>query len=103
MEGVVRVMDVPMPNNNDNPPYQLFNIGNNNPVQLTEFIDILVDALGNKNEVKRELKPMQPGDVKCTYADIDKLNSCVGYKPSTPLRDGLREFAKWFKEYRHSS
>ena len=100
VEGIVRVMNVPQAGDGSHPPYQLFNIGNNEPVQLGEFIDTLIDALGIKSKTKRNMKPMQPGDVKRTYADIDRLNQIVDYRPTTSLKDGLREFARWYMKYR---
>ena len=108
IEGVVRVMDrIPAPDskwNGDNPdpstsfaPYRIYNIGNNNPVELMQFIKTLENALGMKAE-KRFL-PMQPGDVPATFADIDDLIRDVGFKPSTPIETGIREFVAWYKEW----
>lgn len=100
VEGIVRIMNAPQSGDDLQPPYQLFNIGNNDPVQLTEFIDTLIDALGSNNKVVKNLQPMQPGDVKRTYADIDRLNQKVDYRPTTHLKDGLREFARWYNDYK---
>lgn len=108
IEGVVRVIGrTPEPDthwNGDQPdpsssyaPYRLYNIGNNNPVELLTFIRTLEDCLGKKAEMK--MLPMQPGDVAATYADIDDLVRDVGFKPSTSLETGLRIFTDWYREY----
>jgi len=76
---------------------EIYNIGNNNPEQLMDMISQLEDALGQKAEIN--MQPMQPGDVYETYADIDTLQKAVGFKPSTPLKDGLQKFASWYQEY----
>ncbi len=78
-------------------PYRLYNIGNNNPVELLRFIEIIEDCLGKK-AVKNFL-PMQPGDVPATYADVDDLMRDAGFKPSVPLEEGLRKFVEWYKSY----
>jgi UDP-glucuronate 4-epimerase len=78
-------------------PYRLYNIGNNNPVELLRFIEIIEDCLGRK-AVKNFL-PMQPGDVPATYADVDDLMRDVGFKPSTPLEEGLKRFVEWYRGY----
>ena len=103
VEGVVRVIDAP-PTRSSNmsktdAPYQLFNIGNNSPVELLEMIRLLEVELGR--EAKKELLPMQPGDVPATYADIDALERAVGFKPSTPLAVGIARFVEWYREYHH--
>ena len=90
VEGTVRVLDRPA-------PYAIYNIGNHSPVALTEYIATLERALGKKAKLK--LMPMQPGDVKATYADTRALNKAVGFAPSTPLAAGLQRFAGWFREY----
>jgi len=108
VEGVIRVMDrVPEPDpgwSGDDPdpaasyaPYRLYNIGNNNPVELMHFIEVLENCLGKKAE--KNLMPMQPGDVPATYADIDDLTRDVGFKPSTSLQEGLGRFVEWYREY----
>ena len=89
------------------PPYAVYNIGNQNPENLLDFVDILQQELINagvlpKNydfEAHKKLVPMQPGDVPITYADTTPLEKDFGFKPSTPLRTGLRNFAKWYKEF----
>jgi UDP-glucuronate 4-epimerase len=78
-------------------PYRIYNIGNNNPVKLTDFIHVLEDRLGKKAHIN--FMPMQPGDVKSTYADISDLSRDTGYAPSTSIEEGLSRFVKWFKEY----
>jgi UDP-glucuronate 4-epimerase len=89
-EGTLRVLDKPS-------RYAVFNIGNHTPVKLTDYIALLERALGRKAQV--ELKPMQPGDVKATYADTAALARHVGFAPATPLEVGLQRFAAWFKQY----
>ncbi|MBR9982256.1 MAG: NAD-dependent epimerase [Desulfatitalea sp.] len=108
VEGVVRVMDqVPVPNpqwSGDSPdpgtsytPYKIYNIGNNNPVQLTDFITAIENALGKP--AQKQYLPLQPGDVPATYADIDSLTAAVGFKPQTPLAQGIARFIEWYKTY----
>jgi UDP-glucuronate 4-epimerase len=90
VEGTLRVLDRPS-------PYAIFNIGNHEPVSLLDYIAELERALGKKATL--ELKPMQPGDVKATYADTRALQQATGFVPSTQLSDGLRRFAEWFRNY----
>ena len=108
IEGVVRVMDrIPAPDagwSGESPdaaasyaPYRIYNIGNNNPVELLRFIGVLEDSIGKKAE--KNLLPMQPGDVPATYADVDDLMKDVGFRPSTPLEEGLRRFVEWYRGY----
>ena len=99
IESVVRVMDrVPQPDSvTSHAPYKLYNIGHNSPVELTRFIEILEDCLGKK--AKKNLLPMQPGDVPETYADLDDLIRDVGFKPSTPIEEGIKQFVKWYRAY----
>ncbi len=78
-------------------PYRLYNIGNNNPVRLMHFIEVLEDALGRKATIN--FLPMQPGDVKTTYADIDDLVRDAGYAPATTVERGIDEFVRWYREY----
>ena len=109
-EGVVRVMDkTATPNTawdgatpdpgTSSAPYRLFNIGNNNPVMLTDFIGAIEKALGKTAE--RELLPMQPGDVAATYANIDDLVEAVDYRPQTPVQVGIDNFVAWYLEHMH--
>lgn len=108
IEGIVRVMDqIPAPNpqwSGNNPdsatsyaPYRLYNIGNNNPIELLRFIEILEDCLGRK--AKKNFLPMQPGDVPSTSADVDDLTKNVGFKPTTTLETGIKEFVYWYRNY----
>ncbi len=78
-------------------PYRIYNIGNNNSVSLTRFIDVLEDALGKKAE--RVLLPMQAGDVAATYADISDLAQAVGFAPATPIEVGIPHFVSWYRDY----
>ena len=110
VEGVVRVMQGEKKNGEDGlpiPPYAVYNIGNNQPENLLDFVQILSEELVRAGvlpedydfEAHKELVPMQPGDVPITYADTDALERDYGFKPSTPLREGLRRFAEWYKEF----
>lgn len=112
VEGVVRVMQkAPDKSIGEDglpiPPYALYNIGNNQPENLLDFVDILQQELIRAGvlprdydfETHKELVPMQPGDVPVTYADTSALERDFGFKPSTSLRDGLRKFAEWYKEF----
>ena len=112
VEGVVRVMQgAPDKKNGEDglpiPPYAVYNIGNNQPENLLDFVQILSEELVRAGvlpqdydfEAHKELVPMQPGDVPITYADTDALEKDYGFKPSTSLRDGLRKFAEWYKEF----
>jgi UDP-glucuronate 4-epimerase len=78
-------------------PWRVYNIGNNNPVELLEMVRLLEEAIGKK--AKRELLPMQPGDVPATYADIDDLMREVGFRPSTPIAEGIGRFIEWYRSY----
>lgn len=108
VEGIVRVMDrTPAPDpawegNHPDPatsfaPYKIYNIGNNQPVALLDFIATLEKSLGKK--AKLNLLPMQPGDVPATYANVDDLMADVGFKPATPIEEGIRRFVDWYREY----
>src|SRR5699024_12719065 len=78
-------------------PYKVYNIGNNQPVKLMDFIQTLEKHLGI--EAKKEFLPMQPGDVQATFADIEDLQKTTGFEPSTTIDDGLKKFVDWYKEY----
>jgi UDP-glucuronate 4-epimerase len=78
-------------------PYRLYNIGNHQPVQLSYFIECLEKALGRK--AKKNFLPLQPGDVPDSFADIDSLTDAVGFRPKTPIEDGIRHFVDWYREY----
>ena len=112
VEGVIRVMQKPPSRavGEDGlplPPYAVYNIGNNSPENLLDFVDILQQELIRAGvlpadydfDAHKELVPMQPGDVPVTYADTSALERDFGFKPSTSLRDGLRKFAEWYKEF----
>ena len=112
VEGVVRVMKKPLEKKNGEdglpvPPYAIYNIGNSNPENLLDFVQILSEELVRAGvlpadydfEAHKELVPMQPGDVPVTYADTEPLERDFGFKPSTPLREGLRKFAQWYKAF----
>ena len=80
-------------------PYKVYNIGNNQPVKLLDYIKVIEQALGKKAEL--ELMPMQPGDVEKTFADIDALEAATGFKPSTSLEAGIAKWVAWYKQYHH--
>ena len=96
VRGVVNVLRRPPPPS-EGPPYALFNIGNHQAVELNEFIATLEGLLGRA--ARREMLPMQPGDVPATYASIDRLRAATGFAPSTPLAEGLARFVDWYRAY----
>lgn len=108
VEGVIRTLDHTAPSNpewsGDRPdpatsrdPYRLYNIGNNNPVELMHLIETLETALGKKAE--KNMLPMQPGDVPATYANVDDLTRDVGFKPATPIEVGVQRFVEWYRGF----
>jgi len=108
VSGVVKVIDkIPTPNpgwsgNTPDPatsyvPYKLYNIGNNQPVELMYFIEVLESCLGIK--AQKNMLPMQPGDVPINYADIDDLVEDVGFKPNTSIEEGIKKFVDWYRSY----
>jgi UDP-glucuronate 4-epimerase len=108
VEGVIRASDqIATPNpewSGDHPdpatssaPFRIFNIGNSQPVMLSAYIEALEEALGKK--AIKELVPLQPGDVPDTYADVSELERAVGYRPNTPVVEGVRRFAEWYRAY----
>ena len=108
VEGVIRTMDRPAAPSagwsGERPdpatsyaPWRIFNIGNNQPVKLMRYIEVLEQCLGRK--ARLELLPMQPGDVPATFADVGELQRAVGYKPQTPIEVGVRRFADWYQAY----
>ena len=114
VEGVVRVMKKPPEKKTGEdglpvPPYAVYNIGNSNTENLLEFVQILSEEMVRAGvlpadydiDAHKELVPMQPGDVPITYADTSALERDFGFKPHTPLREGLRKFAEWYKEFYH--
>ena len=98
VEGVVRMLNNPPEPNEEGDHYKIYNIGNNKPEKLMDFIQTLEKALGR--EAKKEYYPMQPGDVYQTYADVTQLIKDFDYKPSTSIEEGLGNFAEWYKEWR---
>lgn len=96
VDGIVNVIDLQL-KNQDERAYRLYNIGNNSPVELMEFIETLEKSLGK--EAKKEFLPMQDGDVESTYADVEGLINDFGYKPDTNLSDGVEEFVRWYKNF----
>ena len=112
VEGIIRVMNkAPVKKNGEDglplPPYKIYNIGNNNPENLLDFVQILSEELVRAKvlpsdfdfEAHKKLVPMQAGDVPITYADTSNLERDFGYKPTTPLREGLRRFAEWYYSF----
>jgi len=108
VDGVIKVIDNPAQVNekwdtkdpdisSSSAPYRLYNIGNNAPLPLMEFIETLENTLGKKAE--KNFMPMQDGDVVSTYADVTGLIENFGYKPDTKLADGIAEFVKWYREF----
>lgn len=108
VEGVIRTSDRPAaadPNwrsddpdpSSSNAPWRLYNIGNNAPVELAAYIEAIEDALGRK--AIKNLLPLQPGDVPDTFADVSELERAVGYKPATPVREGVQKFVDWYRTY----
>jgi len=108
IEGVVRVMektpelnpewsgDAPDPATS-RAPWRVYNIGNNQPVELMRYIEVIEDCLGKKAE--KNLLPLQPGDVPDTFADVSALTEDVGYKPETPIEEGVKKFVDWYRDY----
>jgi UDP-glucuronate 4-epimerase len=108
VQAVVRLIDRPAQSDSDwsadapdpsrsSAPWRIYNIGNNSPVELRDVVSLMEQALGKK--AIRELMPMQPGDVPATFADVDDLMRDVGFKPSTPIAEGIARFIAWYKEY----
>ena len=108
VEGVVRIIDRPPQGNagwdsaNPDPssstaPYKVYNIGNSSPVRLLDFIEAIEDELGKK--AQKNMLPLQPGDVEATWADVDDLMADTGYQPATPVKEGIRRFVAWYKNF----
>ena len=108
VEGVVRVIDNPAKSNSDwsaktpdpgtsSAPYRVYNIGNNQPVRLMEFIEAIEQALGKT--IEKNMLPIQPGDVPSTYADVTDLVNDLGYKPATSVQEGINRFVAWYREF----
>lgn len=104
VEGVIRVMDRPpvagaeiTPHISSQAPYKVYNIGNNQPVELMCFIEVLETCLGK--QAAKNFLPMQPGDVPATYADVDDLMRDTGFQPNTPIETGIERFVEWYRSY----
>jgi len=108
VEGIIRVLDRPAPHNADwsgdapDPgtsmaPWRVYNIGNSSPVELNEYIAAIEQALGTK--ARKELLPLQPGDVPDTFADVNDLVEQFGYRPATPVQTGISNFVAWYRDY----
>ena len=108
VEGIVRIMDIIPGGNSEwdekNPdpatsvaPYRIYNIGNQHPTKLMDYIRCIEKAVGS--EAEKNFLPMQPGDVYQTYADSSELSKATGFSPNTPLQDGIDKTVRWFKEY----
>ncbi|MEW6706239.1 MAG: NAD-dependent epimerase [Pseudomonadota bacterium] len=108
VEGVVRVIDRPAEADaqfdaqhpdpaRSRAPYRVFNIGNQGPVQLMDFVSAIEEAVGKT--AQKQLRPMQPGDVPATYADVSELQQWTGFKPGTSIRDGVARFVEWYRSY----
>ena len=108
VEGVLRVLDQPASSNlnwssskpdpsSSNAPWKVYNLGNNKPVKLMDYIEALEKALGKK--AKKEYLPIQPGDVPNTWANVDELVKQFDYQPNTSVEKGITKFTHWFKEY----
>lgn len=97
VEGIIRVLHQPPNLDTTTPPYKLYNIGNNQPVTLMRFIEVIETAMGKAAE--KNFLPMQPGDVPATYADVDALMNDVGFQPKTPIEEGIQKFVTWYRSY----
>lgn len=96
--GVIAALDHPTPSEQGAPPHRVYNIGNHRAEPLLRFIEVIERAVGKKAEI--ELKPMQPGDVKSTYADVSAIQRDLGFAPDTPIDVGIPRFVEWFKAYK---
>lgn len=103
VDGIIGLMDVPPVKTEDTAAHTVFNIGNNDPVKLMDFITSLETALSNslgrEVEFEKVYEPIKPGDVPATYANTEKLQAAIGYKPDTSILDGLQKFTDWYVEY----
>ncbi|WP_445489992.1 NAD-dependent epimerase [Niallia sp. 03133] len=102
VEGIVRILEkkperIQLPSISSNAPYKIYNIGNNKPVELMQFISVIEEKIGGK--ALKEFLPMQPGDVPITYADVQDLEEDIGFKPKTTINEGIGKFVDWYKEF----
>ncbi|MCT7581829.1 NAD-dependent epimerase [Aliarcobacter butzleri] len=97
VDGIIKVIDNPIKTESNLARYKIYNIGNNSPIQLLDFIKTLEKSIGI--EAKKNFLPMQDGDVESTYADVEDLIKDFNYKPNTKLADGMNEFVKWYKSF----
>ena len=108
VEGVIRVIDNPAKSDKNwngktgetstsSAPYKIYNIGNNNPVKLMDFITAIENKLGKT--IEKNMMPIQAGDVPATYADVTDLVENLGYKPATPIQEGINKFVDWYLEF----
>ncbi|WP_298724899.1 NAD-dependent epimerase/dehydratase family protein [uncultured Ferrovibrio sp.] len=97
VDGVIKTLDNPPPPDEQGRPYRVYNIGNNKPEPLLRLIEVLENAIGRKAEKK--MLPMQPGDVKATYADISAIRRDTGFAPTTPIDVGVPRFVEWYRRY----
>jgi len=108
VEGVVRVIENPCKANSEwnatqpepsssSAPYKIYNIGNSQPIELMTFIEAIEDAAGV--EIQKDFQPIQPGDVVATYADVSELENDMGYRPSTPVTEGMKRTVEWYKQF----
>ncbi len=95
--GVVATLDHPPRRDGNTPPYAVYNIGNSEPIDLMRFIEVMERAWGK--EALKEMLPMQPGDVPATYADTSALEASTGFRPSTPLEEGIEKFVAWYRDF----
>ncbi|WP_227494648.1 hypothetical protein [Bacillus mycoides] len=98
IDGIIKLLKNSSVLNNKELPYKVYNIGNNKPVKLLDFIQAIESAVGK--EAVKEYYPMQPGDVYQTYADVSDLVKDVEFKPDTPIQEGINKFVDWFKKYK---
>jgi UDP-glucuronate 4-epimerase len=97
VKGVLAALDHPPAGEEGAPPNRVYNIGNNRAVELLSFISLIEEAVGKKARLK--MAPMQPGDVRETYADIEAVSRDLGFKPETSIEDGIRLFVQWYRDY----
>ncbi len=97
IEAIIRIIPKPPKDSINQPPYKIYNLGNNNPIELKEFIEAIEIALSKK--AVQNFLPMQPGDVLSTYADVDELVNDFGFKPTTTIIQGIRQFVQWYQDF----